>query len=119
MRDKYEDTEKLGDQRTRSQKQTVVSPNGGTPSVEICEQRIILAENEKGEIVEQVLKELPAFSVDVTPEMMSIEIPEIGLDYKPTGRMITVAQAFSSYATFVRWCQIVRDLSTATPSPGE
>ena len=109
MRGKYDPTINPPDQRTRSQKQTIINPNNGIPSVEICEERIILAEDENGIVREQTLKELQAFSVSVLPEMMPIEIPEIGLDYQPTGRTITIAQAFSGYATFVRWCQHERD----------
>jgi len=115
MRGKYDLTINPPDQRTRSQKQTIVNPNNGIPSVEICEERIILAEDENGVVREQTLKEMPAFSVNILPEMMPIEIPEIGLDYQPTGRMITIAQAFSGYASFIRWCQISRDNFIPTP----
>jgi hypothetical protein len=115
MREKYDQTINPPDQRTRSQKQTIVNPNNGIPSIEICEERIILAEDENGIVREQTLKELPAFSVNILPEMMPIEIPEIGLDYQPTGRMITIAQAFSGYASFIRWGQISRDNFIPTP----
>jgi hypothetical protein len=117
MRGKYDPTVNPPDQRTRSQKQTIVNPNNGIPSIEICEERIILAEDENAVVSEQTLKELPAFSVNILPEMMPIEIPEIGLDYQPTGRMITIAQAFSGYAAFVQWCHKMRDNQLATQTP--
>jgi hypothetical protein len=117
MRGKYDPTVNPPDQRTRSQKQTIVNPNNGIPSIEICEERIILAEDENGVVREQTLKEIPAFSVNILPEMMPIEIPEIGLDYQPTGRTITIAQAFSGYASFVQWCQKMRDNQLTTQTP--
>jgi hypothetical protein len=117
MRGKYDPTVNPPDQRTRSQKQTIVNPNNGIPSIEICEERIILAEDENGIVREQTLKELQAFSVSVLPDMMMIEIPEIGLDYQPTGRTITIAQAFSGYAAFVQWCQKMRDNQLTTQTP--
>jgi hypothetical protein len=109
MREKYDPTVKLGDQRWRPLKQTVVSPNNGIPSVEIKDEIVILAEDKNGDLVEEHFKDAQAFSVNIVPEIMPTEIPEIGLDYQPTGRMITIAQAFSGYATFIRWAQRERD----------
>ena len=118
MRGKYDQTVKLGDQRWRPLKQTVVNPNNGIPSVEIKDEIVILAEDKNGDLVEEHFKDVPAFSVNILPEMMPIETPEIGLDYQPTGRTITIARAFSGYASFIQWCQKTRDEQPAQqPSP--
>ena len=118
MRGKYDETVRLGDQRWRPLKQTVVNPNNGIPSVEIKDEIVILAEDKNGDLVEEHFKDAPAFSVNIVPEIVPTEIPEIGLDYQPTGRMITVGQAFSGYASFVRWAELQRDAAQSTPAPG-
>lgn len=109
MRGKYDDTVNPSDQRVRSQKQTIVTPNGGIPSIEICEQKIILAESDDGTLTEQVLKELPAFSVDLTQEVLAEEFDELDMNDKPTGRKLTGYQAMLTYRSFVRNQQFKRD----------
>ena len=110
MRGKYDKTEIVGDRRVRSQKQTIVTPNEGIPSIEICEQRIILAEDDySGEISEQVLKELPPFSVAITKETLAEPFPELDLDDNPTGRTLTGFEAMLAYRSFVRAQQFKRD----------
>jgi hypothetical protein len=86
-----------------------VTPNNGIPSIEICEQKIILAESDDGTPTEQVLKELPAFSVDLTPEVLSEEFDELDMNDIPTGRKLTGFQAMLAYRSFVRNQQFKRD----------
>lgn len=114
MRGKYDQTVNLSDQRVRSQKQTIVTPNNGIPSVEICEQRIILAESDDGTPTEQVLKELPAFSVDLTQEVLAEEFEELDMDDKPTGRKLTGYEAMLSYRSFIRSQQFKLDNAKTT-----
>lgn len=121
MRGKYDDTVSPSDQRVRSQKQTIVTPNGGIPSIEICEQKIILAESDDGTLKEQVLKELPAFSVDLTQEVLAEEFDELDLNDIPTGRKLTGFQAMLTYRSFVRNQQFKRDqlIANKAQSPQE
>ncbi len=115
MRGKYDSTVSPADQRVRSQKQTIVVPNNGVPSIEICEQRIILAGADDGTMAEQVLKELPAFSVDLTREILAEEFPELDIDDIPTGKTLTGNQAMLAYRSFVRHAQWKRDQRLITP----
>lgn len=115
MRGRYDSTQNPGDQRTRSHKQTIVTPNGGIPSIGICEQRIILAESDDGTITEQVLKELPSFSVDISQEILATEFDELDLDDVPTGRKLTGYAAMIAYRSFIRHCQFQRDTAIKPP----
>ena len=109
-RGKYDPTVALGDQRWRPLKQTALNPNNGIQSIEIKDEIVILAEDDKGNLVEQTLREVPAFSVNITPELLLEEFPELGLDYQPTGRIINGVQAFMGYVSFIRAQEKKRDL---------
>jgi hypothetical protein len=114
MRGKYDLTEADGQTRTRSQKQTVVVPANGTPSIEICEQQMVKIEGG----VEVVLRETPAFSVTITAEELAESFPELDMDDIPTGRTITGYEAMIAYRSFIRKCQKRRDDAQSPPAPG-
>ena len=114
MRGKYDEPILPGQKRTRSQKQTVVTPSGGIPSIEICEQEMILVDGEG----EAVLRETPAFSVALTAEELAESFPELDMDDIPTGRTITGYEAMIAYRSFIRKCQKRRDDAQSTPAPG-
>ncbi len=115
MRGKYDQIEADGQTRTRSQKQTVVTPSGGIPSVEICEQDMIkIAGN--GEVV---LRETPAFSVALTAEELAESFPLLNpADDSELGATMTGEQAMAAYYSFIRKCQKRRDAAQSTPAPG-
>jgi hypothetical protein len=101
--------------RTRSQKQTIVTPSGGIPSIEICEQEMILVEG-KGEAV---LSETPAFSVALTAEELAESFPLLSLeDDSELGATMTGEQVMVAYYSFVRNRQKRRDAAQSTPEPG-
>jgi hypothetical protein len=115
MRGKYDKTVAPGQVRTRSQKQTIVTPPGGIPSIEICEQEMILVEG-KGEAV---LSETPAFSVALTAEELAESFPLLSLeDDSELGATATGEQAMTAYYSFIRKCQKRRDAAQSTPEPG-
>jgi hypothetical protein len=115
MRGKYDKTVAPGQVRTRSQKQTIVTPSGGIPSIEICEQEMILVEG-KGEAV---LSETPAFSVVLTAEELAESFPLLNpANDSDLGATATGEQAMSAYYSFIRKCQKRRDATQSTPVPG-
>ena len=115
MRGKYDKTVAPGQVRTRSQKQTIVTPSGGIPSIEICEQEMILVEG-KGEAV---LSETPAFSVALTAEELAESFPLLNpADDTELGTTMTGEQVMVAYYSFVRNRQKRRDAAQSTPEPG-
>jgi hypothetical protein len=114
MRGKYDKTVAPGQVRTRSQKQTIVIPSGGIPSIEICEQQMVKIDG--GD--EVVLRETPAFSVTITAEELAEPFPELDMDDVPTGRNLTGYEAMIAYRSFIRKCQKRRDEAQSTPAPG-
>ena len=115
MRGKYDQTVAPGQVRTRSQKQTIVIPSGGIPSIEICEQEMVLVEG-KGEAV---LSETPAFSVALTAEELAESFPLLNpADDSELGATMTGEQAMAAYYSFIRKCQKRRDVAQSTPAPG-
>ena len=114
MRGKYDKTELPGQVRTRSQKQTIVTPSGGIPSIEICEQEMILVEGEG----EAVLRETPAFSVALTAEELAESFPLLNpADDSDLGATMTGEQVMVAYYSFVRNRQKRRDAAQSTPEP--
>jgi hypothetical protein len=111
MRGKYDQIEADGQTRTRSQKQTVVTPSGGIPSIEICEQDMIkIAGN--GEVV---LRETPAFSVALTAERLAKQFQlRNPVDDTLLGQEVTGNQAMAFYYSFIRDCQLERDAAQVT-----
>lgn len=118
-RGKYGATVDKGDIRPRSHKQTIVTPLNGIPDIEISEQMIILMPDDKGVLVEQVYKELPAFSVRIDKSWLMKSFPELDENDIPTGRMLTGREALLAYRSAVRACQFERDAAQSTSSPGE
>jgi hypothetical protein len=115
MRGKYDKTVTPGQVRTRSQKQTIVTPSGGIPSIEICEQEMVLVEG-KGEAV---LSETPAFSVALTAEELAESFPLLNpANDSDLGATMTGEQVMAAYYSFVRKCQKRRDAAQSTPVPG-
>ena len=115
MRGKYDEPILPGQKRTRSQKQTVVTPSGGIPSIEICEQEMILVEGEG----EAVLRETPAFSVALTAEELAESFPLLNpADDSELGATMTGEQAMAAYYSFIRKCQKRRDAAQSTPATG-
>jgi hypothetical protein len=115
MRGKYDEPILPGQKRTRSQKQTIVTPSGGIPSIEICEQEMVFVEGE-GEVV---LRETPAFSVALTAEELAEVFPLLNpADDSELGATMTGEQVMAAYYSFIRKCQKRRDDAQSTPAPG-
>jgi hypothetical protein len=106
MRGKYDQIESDGQTRTRSQKQTVITPSGGIPSVEICEQDMIKVAG-NGEVP---LRETTAFSVALTPERLAKKFQlKNPVDDSLLGQEVDGNMAMAFYYSFVRDCQLERD----------
>ena len=111
MRGKYDEPILPGQKRTRSQKQTVVTPSGGIPSIEICEQEMVLVDGE-GEVV---LRETTAFSVALTAERLAKPFQlRNPVDDSLLGQEVTGNQAIAFYYSFIRDCQLERDAAQVT-----
>ena len=112
MRGKYDQIEADGQTRTRSQKQTVVTPSGGIPSIEICEQEMVKLSG-NGEVV---LRESPAFSVNLTPERLAKPFPlRNPVDDSLLGQTVDGNQAMAFYYSFIRDCQLEREAVAEQP----
>jgi hypothetical protein len=115
MRGKYDKPILPGQKRTRSQKQTIIIPSGGIPSIEICEQEMILVDGEG----EAVLRETTSFSVDLTAEELAEAFPLLNpADDSELGATMTGEQVMAAYYSFIRKCQKRRDASQPTTAPG-
>jgi hypothetical protein len=112
MRGKYDQIEAPGQVRTRSQKQTVVTPYLQVPSIEISEQLTIGVDSNG----EEVFRETPAFSVVLTAERLAKPFQlRNPVDDTLLGQEITGNQAMAFYYSFVRDCQLERDDAEQTP----